>query len=502
MASQSTSPKQKYRKNQKKKSVWPAAIVSGIVLWGIYLGVGFFYTSHFFPKTTLGGIPCGNKTAAYVEKKNITNAKEYLLTITDRKESQFSLKGSDFGYEYDALGEEAALLKKQKAFAWPAALLKSHNLELARSFTYDEQALEELLDTLPLFDEEYINAPVDAHLDITGDDYKVVKESEGNQPIPDIMKTEIKAAIENQKTRLTLSDSCYEKPNIYADDPSITKVAEQIDKFTASTVHYEIDGADENVDKKQILAFLDIGEDGSVSLNDAKITQYVQHLASTYNTYGDVRKFKTSKKDTVKIGGGDYGWVIDKTKEKEQLLADLTGGVPVEREPIYEQRAAQSGLDDIGDTYIELDYTNQHLWYYKDGKLVTDTDIVSGNINRGNGSPDGVYKIVYKERNATLIGENYASDVKYFMPFAYNVGIHDASWRHGKFGEEIYKTNGSHGCINVPEDIAEKLFETVETGTPVIAYYREPVKLTAENARISNAYSYVDPEKEQSQDNT
>lgn len=496
MAVLTTSLNNRKKKQQRKTAALAALVAAGIVLIGIYLGVGIFYSSHFFPKTTVGGIPCGNKTAAYVEKKNITGAKEYLLTITDRKGTKFSLAGKDFGYEYDAMGEEAALLKKQKAFTWPVAVFQSHTYELARSFTCDDKALDELLDELPLFDKDYIEPPVDARLDITEEGYEVIPESEGNTPITDNVKTEIKAAIENQKTKLTLSDHCYENPKVRSDDPSIEKTTKQIDKFTASTVHYEIEGADENVDKKKILSFLDIGEDGTVTLNDNKITQYVQHLASTYNTYGDVRKFKTSKKNTVKIGGGDYGWVIAKEKEKQQLLTDLKGGKPVEREPIYEQRAEKSGLDDIGDTYIEIDYTNQHLWYYKNGKLMEDTDIVSGNINRGNGSPDGVFKIVYKERNATLIGENYASDVKYFMPFAYNVGIHDASWRHGKFGEEIYKTNGSHGCINVPEDIAEKLFETVETGTPVIAYYREPVKLTAENARISNAYSYVKPEKE------
>ena len=79
----------------------------------------------------------------------------------------------------------------------------------------------------------------------------------------------------------------------------------------------------------------------------------------------------------------------------------------------------QSGLDDIGNTYVEIDYTSQHLWYYKDGSLVTDTGIVSGNISRGNGSPDGIFKIAYKQKDATLVGENYASDVRYFMPFAY-----------------------------------------------------------------------------------
>ena len=76
------------------------------------------------------------------------------------------------------------------------------------------------------------------------------------------------------------------------------------------------------------------------------------------------------------------------------------------------------------------------------------------------------------------------------MVFAYNVGFHDASWR-SDFGRDIYKASGSHGCINMPRNKAEKLYQILPTGTPVIAYYREPVELTAENARISNAYSYV-----------
>ena len=33
----------------------------------------------------------------------------------------------------------------------------------------------------------------------------------------------------------------------------------------------------------------------------------------------------------------------------------------------------------------------------------------------------------------------------------------------------------------------------MEVGTPVIAFYREDIQLTSDNARITNAYSYVDP---------
>ena len=485
------------RRKRRMRSIALATLTgTAIALVGVYVGFGVYYNKHFFPKTTIGELACGNKTADYVESKHIDGASTYLLTVLDRKGNKFHIAGPDFDYRYDATGEEQALLQKQNGFTWPVDIFKLHNYDMNRSFTYNEAALEGLIDGLQIFDEDYITQPEDARIDLSEEDAKVVDEVEGNAPIRDEIQKEITQAIDDQETKLTLSDACYEEPAVHASDSIISDTMANITKYTASTIHYLIDDVDENLDSKTILHMLNISDDGTVTLNEDKVAQFVQHLASTYNTYGDVRKFKTSSGDTVKIGGGDYGWVISKAKEAEQIKTDLSGGKPVEREPVYEQTAKQSGLDDIGDTYVEIDYTKQHLWYYKEGKLVTETDIVSGNIARNNGSPDGVFKIAYKQKDATLVGENYASDVKYFMPFAYNVGIHDASWR-STFGGDIYKTSGSHGCINAPAKIAKKLYETLEVGTPVIAFYRDPVTLTTENCKISNAYSYRDPDKKE-----
>ncbi len=265
---------------------------------------------------------------------------------------------------------------------------------------------------------------------------------------------------------------------------------EQLQFYQNAVIQYEIEGVDESLSAKEIGEMLVVGEDYSVSIDEDRVVAFVQTLASTYNTYGDVCSFVTTQGDTIDIGGGDYRWVIDKSGEAAQILEDLTGGEPVTREPVYEQTAQVSGLDDIGDTYVELDYTNQHLYYYEDGTLVLDCDIVSGKISNGNGSPDGIFKIVYKQSPATLVGENYASDVTYFMPFAYNVGIHDASWR-SSFGGSIYVNSGSHGCINVPASAAQQLYGLLVVGTPVVAYYREAVKLTSNSSKISNAYSYA-----------
>ena len=335
-------------------------------------------------------------------------------------------------------------------------------------------------------------------LGVLGEDgYYIEPEVPGNHMIYENVLAKVQQAVSAGNTSVELTDEDYVKPEYTSESPEITQVMERINAYENAEINYQIKDYEEKLDKKQIREFLKV-EGFSVSVIEEKIEAYVQALASKYNTYADVRSFKTSSGDTIEIGGGDYGWIVDKPAEFEQIKADLEAGKPVNREPLYSQRPFVEGKDDIGTTYVEIDYTKQHMWYYEKGELVVESDIVTGNISRNNGSPDGVFKIVYKDSPAVLKGEDYESDVTYFMPFAYNVGIHDASWRNGKFGGDIYKTSGSHGCINAPLEVAQKIFETIKVGTPVIAFYREPVELSAENARISNAFSYVDPEKEDS----
>lgn len=477
----------------KKQILIGGGIVAGVLLTS-YLGIAAYFTSHYLPHTVVGDLDCGGKPASYVIDKNTKKAANYLLLIKDRKGNNYNLIGSDFDYQYVSSGEELALLKKQNAFAWPASLWSSSSYELNETAAYDAVKLTNLISSLGIFDQNYIEAPTDAYIDITDTEYKVVEETYGNTPILDTVINEIVDAINNQYDSITLSDNCYIEPEIKSDNEKILSTLSQLDAYTSSTIHYLIDNVDENLSSSDILKLLVIADDGKVTVNEDKVTDYVQQLAYKYNTYGDARQFHTSLGDVISVAGGDYGWVINKRKEAAQILADLAEGKAVEREPIYEQTAIQSGTDDIGNTYVEIDYSKQHMWYYEDGQLILESDVVSGNINAANGSVDGIYKIVYKEKDATLVGENYASDVEFFMPFAYNIGIHDASWR-SSFGGEIYKSSGSHGCINVPYDTAKALYERIKVGTPVVAYYREPVILTNNAAKMSNAHSYQAPAK-------
>ena len=171
---------------------------------------------------------------------------------------------------------------------------------------------------------------------------------------------------------------------------------------------------------------------------------------------------------------------------------------------MYEQTAVQRNKeDDIGSTYVEVDYTNQHMWYYKEGKVVFDTDFVSGDITKAKdmGSPDGIFKVNSKSVNYVMRRPEYVTKAKFFIQFASNIGFHDADdWRHGQYGGNIYRGNGSHGCINVSLKSAEWLYNNLPEGTPVVAFYRTKVKLTSQNNIMCNAYSSWNREEKEKEE--
>ena len=103
------------------------------------------------------------------------------------------------------------------------------------------------------------------------------------------------------------------------------------------------------------------------------------------------------------ISNGPYGWKINNSEEVAQILDDLKAGKKVEREPVYSQTANSHGENDYGNSYVEINLTAQHLFLYKDGVLVTESDFVSGNVAKGHATPGGAFMLTYKTLNAVYV---------------------------------------------------------------------------------------------------
>lgn len=124
----------------------------------------------------------------------------------------------------------------------------------------------------------------------------------------------------------------------------------------------------------------------------------------------------------------------------------------------------------ISDTAVVIDISEQTLTLYKNSSILLETDVVTGTVGKFD-TPTGKYEINKKRQDTRLTSKKYNYDcpVDYWMPFNGGVGLHDASWR-GSFGGEIYKKNGSHGCVNIPPKYADDVYNNVSVGTKVLVH--------------------------------
>ena len=251
----------------------------------------------------------------------------------------------------------------------------------------------------------------------------------------------------------------------------VTSLNSQLKKYRSTTVTYTFGSETVVLDADTISSWLK-AEGETLTLDEDAIKTYISDLANKYNTIYVPRTFHTSTGTDVTIEGNEYGYRIDQDGEYAQLVEDLKSGTAVTRDPVYSKTGYQrNGTDDLAGSYIEVSLDAQHLWLYKDGNLVTETDIVSGKPVKGRETYRGAWPIAYKASPFNLTSAEYGYDVKvnYWMPFVYGQGLHDASWQ-SSFGGNRYKTNGSHGCINLPKDQAALIYETIDAGYPIIIY--------------------------------
>ena len=369
------------------------------------------------------------------------------------------------------------LIKGQNPFLWIESLWKGRNMKAKIGVEYDESALKTQIANLECMKEENQIAPVNAHPEFKTDKFVVVPETDGTTIKTEEFRKAVITAVNGANEKLDLlKTGCYEKPAYTSDSKKVTEACDAMNKYLGATVTYDFKPNTEVVDSSMISKWVKVDDDMNVTFDESAVKEYVQSLAAKYDTKGKKRTFTSASGNTVTVSGGSYGWKIDQEAEYNALIANIQKAETVTREPNYSSRAASHDGNDVGNTYAELNLTTQHMYYVKDGHIALETDVVTGNPNKGNATPTGVYSLAYKAKDQTLRGTKkadgtyeYETPVKYWMPFNGGVGFHDASWQP-TFGGSRYQTNGSHGCVNMPPEMAGKLFELISAGAPVVVH--------------------------------
>ncbi len=441
-----------------------------LVLVAVYVGISVYFMSHFSFNTYVNDIPSYKLTAADIEKIVTDGVKQYSLTVHARGDITDVISSDDISLSLRMDGQFEDALKKQNPFLWPKYLFTETHLTTDNIVVYSKDVVEAKIAALDLFSPANVIEPVDAYIpEESGEDgFYIVPEDYGQTPIMESVSEKICAALDVLDSEVTIDDECYKVPEIYSDNAELVAFCNNLNTYCKASITYEFGADTVVVDGTKIKEWCNINGT-EVSLDEEKVRDFVNSMARQYDTFGKDRTITSHSGEQVTVTGGDYGWWMDRATETSELIAAIKNGEKGVRTPVYFGTAAQYGENDWGNSYVEIDLSAQHLWVYQDGAMVIDSDFVSGCVNKKRATPRGSYAITYKERDATLVGENYESAVKYWMPFNGNVGMHDASWR-SNFGGYDYILNGSHGCVNLPTAKAEQIYETVTKGEAVFVY--------------------------------
>lgn len=473
--------RRKTGKDGKVKALWITGGVLAVICL-IYVAISVYFMSHFFVNTKINGKNFSGKTASDVEKYLQTNIKDYKLTILENEGRQDVISGSEIGLEYRAGTETEKLLKDQNGFAWPKAFFTENSRKVSVNVSYNEESLNQRISQLSCLQTEQTPAE-NAKPEFDGNQYVIKPEVYGNAVDKERLTEQVKVHITEFQPQLDMVETkCYAKPKYVEDSKEVQEACDAMNKYVNASITYPMNEP-VVVDKALISQWLQVDGEMKVSLNTEAMKQWFTAFGDKYDTQGTTRTFTTPAGKSATVTGGTYGWSIDEGTELVNLQNSILNGEVVTREPAYYAggtAAAHSGQD-WGNTYAEVDMSAQHMWYIQNGQVVLETDVVTGEPIPSRITPEGVYSLMWKQRDATLVGDikpetgkpEYETDVAYWMQVTSSgVGFHDAIWQTA-FGGTLYQIpgTGSHGCINMPLDQAGALFNMIEPGTPVIFHW-------------------------------
>lgn len=454
---------------------WIAGI--GALLIIMIAGMTVHQKNHFNKNVTINNVAVGGLTAkqafekvkgtsgvtkVYVDNKLVYQTKSMKANFSNNDEQKFN-----------------QALKKQFTF-FPSH--KATNLSI-KPDNFDQDALNIAKNKLTNKVQQLNTgrkAPVDAYAVYQNEKVSIVPAVKGN-------KYDLQNAVNqlnNQAGSTKINITLHKEQPIAANSKTVKNEEKQLNKLKGKKVTYLVQNEKYSLTTNQIITRATY-QNGKYNFDTTALNKQVKKINEKHANLDKPFKFRThSGAEITTTANGSYGWKISEKKAGNSLTkAIIDGRQEVDGKHDIEGKGYNTaGLgynvtsnNGIGDTYAEVSLADQRAYFYKDGKCVLATDIVSGTNNEGNKTPKGVWYIMYQQSPSVLRGQNddgssYASKVNYWSPFTLTgCGFHDASWRHN-WSKTAYLSDGSHGCINMQPSVAGQAFHDLKQNEPVIIY--------------------------------
>lgn len=452
-----------------------AALAAAGIMTVKYTNSYDYKSSYFDDGYIINGVRCDKMNYDEAAEKITSqwNARDVLIVgVMDEPLAVVS----DADCTYD-IRDQVAQIKKRH----PVLCAINHYLnfpvsvQMPMKISSCSDAFREQIMHLPFLDRNSISETRDAYVDLSGPDFPIVPEIYGNQPDAKRVCADILKCMEMGQTKFVFSDEEYTAvPKVRSDDPKLLAYQKFCRDYLKQKITYDLGRDSYTVSQDELLAML--SDDLSGSADEKAVREFVAKIAKKYDNVGKERTVRSLTGRTVTVDNAQYGWSVDQDGETAKLMEDIASHKDVSRQPVWATQGLGSYSTDMGDTYVDIDISNQRLTYFEDGQEKLSFDVVTGCRNTRTTTPTGLFSVLAKDTNVTLKGRNadgskYKSFVRYWMAFlGSSYGMHDASWRTS-FGGDIWISAGSHGCVNCPPAQMSDLYDMVDYHTPVLVYY-------------------------------
>lgn len=489
-------------KPRSKKRAPKVALAIGIALLAAGYGAGaYVFANRYYPGTQIAGVDVSWLQQADAASRLQKAAMSYSLTIT----------GNDFSWTYrpvnatsliDADRRTREMLEHSESLIWPVKLFESLSSPTSSS-SKSTQPVSETPDLPDSFDEGDFKSKLQEAVDSYNQGRSGVfdaasaydaslgtftlEQAKKNVKIKDdgIYQDALRA-IAMLDTDLELTQDDFEQFATGATDEQLSQACAQANELIGADLALKLGGTNVGtLDGSTLSQFITFDDALAPALDSAKLEEWIRTLASTLDTVGTPRTYTRPDGKTVQIDGGTYGWNVD----EDQLVSSIQDAVANKTAGDLEIPCTSSGAvftkqgEKDWAEYVDIDLTEQHARYYDaSGTLQWESGCITGNPNKGNATPTGVYRMNQCGTNITLRGaidpetgeREYETPVKYWMPFIGGaVGLHDADWQSSASfsNPSAYTYVGSHGCVNLPPDKAGELYSLVKQGICVIVHW-------------------------------
>jgi lipoprotein-anchoring transpeptidase ErfK/SrfK len=457
-----------------KRVVAFVAFFGLVFVVGLRLATQSWYDGRILPGVVVAGQNMGDKTLAEARRAVQDEVKKYRLKL-DVVGVHYELTAAELGVAFDAEATVQSAYRSGRE-SWLPPL---HHDPLPLSYRLDRGQLNAVTYSVA---NKVGTPPVDAGVVVTGGDVATVSEKSGwsidriglERLIEDDVRSPGGAALALKAREQTadiqakaLGPTVSEAKQLMAmpiiltyQDKTYTPAPAQVGQWL--TFEKQPDG----------LAFKLVPK-----IDTAKLKSYVQTIANELDVAPVPKKVNVENGDSKVTQEGADGLAID----QDPVTAAITTAVMKQQPLTFTITSHTVPFKTVSTTFITLDYgkyvevnlSKQHLWVWQDHNIIYDAPITSGATGAGFPTVTGLFSIYYKTTNTHLVGAqygpryNYDVFVHYWMPFYSGFGLHDASWRNGKFGGSDYYYGGSHGCVNLPDAAAEFIYNWSDVGTPV-----------------------------------